>query len=685
MAEPLKGQNVKVNLFSRETYSYRKRLIGGFYAYDNSQETKQLNTDCSGTTDAQGLFSCKLDPGVSGQVVAQATATDSAGRTTRATTTVWLAGDDDWWFGGDNGDRMDVIPEQLEVAAGGTARLQVRMPFRDATALVSVVRDGVMSSFVTTLSGKDPVVEVPMAKGYAPNVYIEVLAVRGRIAGWKLWWADLARKWHLPWISREGASPTALIDLAKPSYRLGIAKLKVGWDDHRLGVAVKTDRPTYAVKQTATAQVSVAAPRGQTLPKDAEIAFAAVDEALLQLAPNDSWDVLTAMMAERPLAVVTATAQTQVVGKRHYGKKAVAAGGGGGDMSGMTRKDFNPLLLWRGRVSLDAQGRATLAVPLNDSLSGSRLVAVATAGSDLFGTGAVTIRTTQDLQILAGIPPLVRDGDRYLATALVRNTTSQPMTVTLTARVSQSQLQPLTVTVPAGGASPVGWNIIAPGNPGISIWTIDASAGTGQHDRVQITQTVAPAVPVQVWQATLFQPGAPFNVAIPADAIPGRGGLDVTVSRSLGGGLPGVKAYMAAYPYDCIEQQLSRAVALGDKASWDRVAGALTGYLDNDGLVRYFPIAWIDGDDSLTAYILRLAAASGWDIPGPTKAKMIEGLTRFATGKLERSHALVLVVEKGTGRASACQSGRRRPAAADGRRRRAGERRTPRPRSCSNR
>ncbi len=655
--KPVSGQRVTVNLFSKETYSYRKRLIGGFYAYDNSRETKQLAADCSGTTDAQGLLTCKLDAGVSGEVVAQAVVKDSAGRTARATTSVWLAGDDDWWFGGDNGDRMDVVPESVEVAAGGTARLQVRMPFRAATALVSVVRDGVISSFVTTLSGKDPVVEVPMGRGYAPNVYVEVLAVRGRVAGWRLWLADLARKWHLPWISREAASPTALIDLAKPSYRLGIAQLKVGWDDHRLGVAVKTDRPIYAVKTVATAQVAVTAPKGQTLPMDTEIAFAAVDEALLQLAPNTSWDVLTAMMAERPLAVLTSTAQTQVVGKRHYGLKAVAAGGGGGDLSGMTRRDFNPLLLWRGRVPLDAQGRATLAVPLNDSLSGFRLVAVATGGPDLFGMGATTIRTTQDLQILAGIPPLVRSGDRYLATALLRNTTAASMTVSVGGTLGGAALPVLKVTIPAGGATPIGYNAVAPANAGTLKWTLAATAATGQRDRVEVTQAVAPAVPEQIWQSTLFQPGAPFPVSLPADAIRGRGGIDIAVSRSLGGLLPGVKAYMAAYPYDCIEQRLSVAVALGDKARWDAAAAALGGYLDDDGLVRYFPIDWIRGDDSLTAYILRLSAASGWAIPDVTRAKMIAGLTRFATGKLERDHSLVLVVEKGSGRATLANLG----------------------------
>ncbi|MFZ4381372.1 MAG: MG2 domain-containing protein, partial [Sandarakinorhabdus sp.] len=488
---PLPNQRVSVSLYSRETYSYRKRLIGGFYAYDNSRETKRLKATCSGQTDRLGRFGCSLDAGVSGEVVAVAEAKDRDGRVARASTSVWLAGDDDWWFGGDNGDRMDVVPENPTVAADGTARLQVRMPFRAATALVTVLRDGVIDSFVTRLSGKDPVIDVKMKPGHAPNVYVSVLAVRGRVAGWRLWLADLARRWNLPWISREAASPTALVDLAKPSYRIGMAKLSVGWDRHRLAVTVASDRPSYPVRSAVTAQVRVAAPAGRPLPKDAEIAFAAVDEALLQLQPNDSWDVLGAMMAERPLGVVMATAQSQVVGKRHYGRKAVAAGGGGGAGGAMVRRDFNPLLLWQARVKLNPRGEATVPLRLNDQLSGFRLVAVATAGTDLFGTGMTTIRTTQDLQLLAGIPPLVRDGDAYVATVLARNSTAAAMRVRLTGTAGAIHLPPLDLAIPAGGAGTAAWRVVAP-DAGPVVWQLSAKAAGGQTDRVEVTQAVVP-------------------------------------------------------------------------------------------------------------------------------------------------------------------------------------------------
>src|SRR3546814_11613278 len=91
------------------------------------------------------------------------------------------------------------------------------------------------------------------------------------------------------------------------------------------------------------------------------------------------------MMGQRTLDVLTSTAQMQVVGKRHYGRKAVEpGGGGGGDLSGLTREDFRPVLLWRGPVAPDATGRAPAGVPLSDNLSAFRLVPISTAGSTYF-------------------------------------------------------------------------------------------------------------------------------------------------------------------------------------------------------------------------------------------------------------------------------------------------------------
>lgn len=636
---PVAGRTVRVDLYSREILSARRRLIGGFYAYDNNARTTKLKASCTVTTDSLGLAECKIDPGVSGEIYAVATAEDDQGNVSRAVRSIWLAGDDDWWFGGDNGDRMDLVPERLDYKSTDTARFQVRMPFREATALVTVEREGVIGSFVTRLSGKDPVIEVPLHGFYAPDVYVSVLAVRGRVGGFRLWLANLARDWNLPFFSRDGAKPTALVDLAKPSYRLGIAKINVGWEAHQLAVEVKADRDKYRVRDVAQVAVQVKDAAGAP-PKSAEIAFAAVDEALLQLSPNPSWNLIDAMMGERPLSVLTSTAQMQVVGKRHYGRKAVAAGGGGGgDLSAVNREDFRPVLLWKGRVPLDAQGRAKVAVPLSDALSSFRLVAIATAGADRFGTGLATVRTTQDLTLYAGLPPLVRTGDFYGASFTLRNGSDKPMTVTATAAMSPrvGTARPLTVTIPAGGAAPVTWNLPAPAGIDHLSWTVSARSQDGKAvDKLTVSQQVVPAVPLETWAATLARVGPQTSIMLapPAGALPGRGEVTVRLSDSLAPPLDGVRRYMAAYPYECFEQRLSKAVATDDAAGWGTLAAEIPAYLDGHGLLRYFPVESMQGSEALTAYALHITAEAGFPIPEAAKARMIEALKGVVDGRV---------------------------------------------------
>ncbi|HEY1604286.1 MAG TPA: MG2 domain-containing protein [Allosphingosinicella sp.] len=636
--KPIAGQRVHVQLYTREILSARRRLIGGFYAFDNSAKTTRIDADCSTSTDAQGLASCRLDPGVSGEVIAVATTEDSNGNVARAVTSVYLAGDNDWWFGGDNGDRMDIVPDAKSYHAGDTAHVQVRMPFRSATALVTVEREGVLSSFVTDISGKDPVIAVPMSGAYAPDAYISVMAVRGRIAGWRLWLADFARRWHLPFF-QDAAYPTATVDLAKPSYRIGIAKVAVGWEAHELHVAVRAEHDTYHVRDQARVAIKVVGPDGKA-PQSAEIAFAAVDEALLQLAPNDSWKLLDEMMDERPLSVLTSTAQMQVVGKRHYGRKALAAGGGGGgDLSALTRADFRPVLLWKGRVPLDAEGRAFLTVPLADSLSSYKLVAIATAGDDLFGTGSTTIRTVQDLSLYSGVPPLVRTGDYFGALFTLRNGTDHEMKVTATVDLQPAVAKgpPLTVTIPAGSAVPVVWRLTAP--PGVDKlhWTVSARSSDGRStDRIAVDEQVVPAVPEDVWGATYLNIGSGLSVAVaaPPGALPGRGGVEVALSASPAPPLAGVRAYMLAYPFNCFEQRLSKAVALDDRKAWDQEVGDLPTYMAPNGLLRYWPSDNAPGSIALTAYALSITAEAGLLWPDAAKAKLLDAMKSVVDGRL---------------------------------------------------
>src|SRR5260370_2247480 len=140
------------------------------------------------------------------------------------------------------------------------------------------------------------------------------------------------------------------------------------------------------------------------------------------------------MMGRRAYQLETSAAEVQVVGKRHFGLKAIPPGGGGGRQ--ITRELFDTLLLWKASVPLDANGDASVEVPLNDSLTSFRIVAVADSGPDRFGTGVSTIRSTQDLMLLSGVSPIIRNGDSFAAEFTVRNASERACDATVNAKMA---------------------------------------------------------------------------------------------------------------------------------------------------------------------------------------------------------------------------------------------------------
>lgn len=656
--KPLASRSVSVEVYLRNVYSHRRRLIGGFYAYDSTSETKRLGSTCAGTTDARGMVFCKLKPGASGELILVARAKDDAGNEGVASTSVWVVGGNEWWFEPTNHDRIDLVPEKKRYEPGETAKFQVRMPFRQATVLVTVEREGVIDQKVVRLEGTSPVIEVPIAGSYGPNVFVSALAVRGRVDPE----VPGPYAWLKRWIYRIGqvlgvvdevpverdTRPTALVDLTKPAYKLGLAEIKVGRRDYELNVKVVPEREVLRVRDTLRVAIQVTDAVGKPA-REGEIALAAVDEGLLELRDNASWNILDGLLGARPVEVVTATAQGQVIGKRHFGRKALPPGGGGGKAG--ARELFDTLLLWKGRIALDDNGRATVDIPMNDSLSSFRLVAVAQAGVAKFGHGWASVRTTQDLILFSGLPPVVRERDEFAAMFTLRNTTAQPITAELAWQMRDKPVEDKAgkslasgkqaVSLGAGESRLLSFPVQVPIDLTRLHWEVSAGAA-GAKDTLRATQAVMQTHPVRVYQATLAQLDKPlqFPVERPADALPGRGGVRIEVMKSLAGELTPVYEFFERYSYTCFEQNVSKAIGLGSEARWASVAASLPNYLDRDGLVKYFPSDRLQGSDALTAYVVQIADAAGYEWPEDGLRRMLDGLEAFAAGRIVRGSDL---------------------------------------------
>src|SRR5260370_19141616 len=215
------------------------------------------------------------------------------------------------------------------------------------------------------------------------------------------------------------------------------------------------------------------------------------------------------MMGRRAYQIESSAAEMQVVGKRHFGLKAIPPGGGGGRQ--VTRELFETLLLWKASVPLDANGDASVEVPLNDSLTSFRIVAIANSGADRFGTGFATIRSTQDLMLLSGVSPIIRNGDSFAAEFTVRNASEHAFDAIVNAKIDGLAQVPTAqkLALGPGQGKSIAWNVAVPAGVRELKYHVDASVEHGPPDHLLIAQRGIPAVPVRKVQAKLLRLAEP--------------------------------------------------------------------------------------------------------------------------------------------------------------------------------
>ena len=646
--QPLANHPVSIRASQVHYFAVRKRLVGGFYSYDSEQRTEGLGVVCDGQTDADGKFSCEVLEPFKGRVTFQAIAEDGQGRVVSNASSSYFSG---WgWLGSADHDRIDIVADKKRYKPGDTATLQVRMPFQKATVLVALERAGILETQVHELDAMDSNIRLEVDNTWYPNIYVSVLAVRGRIEG-----DDEAAG---------QARITGLIDLNKPSFRYGITELKVDDPDKQFDLQISLEQDTYQLRETATAKIKGTLHDG-TPASRASVAVAVVDEALLELAEHNSTNIIHSMRRERGYGVLTATAQSEVVGRRHYGRKAVAAGGAAADLAkrGGTRELFDTLLLWHPSIELDANGEATVPILLNDSISRFKVIALGDYGAERFAEAQAEFSSAKDLQLISGIPSLVREQDQYDLSLTLRNTTDRVVDVSVGGRsrgALESSLDSQEITLDAKQSKIITWPVritsaLAGDAKEDIVWNFFASEKITQQneeaalsDSIKVIQKVQPLVPITVRQSAMLQLDGSEAVSTLAMGLPDTalaldgqtiGGVTVQLQRSLLGQSDELRQWFTSYPYTCYEQLVAIAVGLDDQQAWDSLMLELPQYLDAQGLVKYFPSARAKGSATLTAHILSLSLHAQrvglkFDIPTEYKEQMLRGLEAIFEGRL---------------------------------------------------
>jgi len=79
---------------------------------------------------------------------------------------------------------------------------------------------------------------------------------------------------------------------------------------------------------------------------------------------------------------------------------------------------------------------ARVAIPLPDSLTRWRIVGLAMDGAESYDIGKATTHTRKALQVLSGLPPVVRGDDELGQKITLRNDSDRAMTVRVRAEGS---------------------------------------------------------------------------------------------------------------------------------------------------------------------------------------------------------------------------------------------------------
>ncbi len=619
---PVKGEKVTINLYQTISYVHRKKILGGYYSYEHINEVKPLGELCTATTDEEGRVICSKKIEKGGQYSAEVIAGDSRRNLAVSYSSVYSYDyESDYWFDyASDSDRIDVFPDKTEYKTGETLKLRVVTPFENATALVTVERESVLDYFVTELSGKKPVIELRVKPEYSPNAYISVVLIRGRVAS---------------------PPPTFLVDLAKPSLKMGMTEISVDKDKYRLGVDIKTEKKRYKIREKVKGSVEIKGADGD----DADVTLVVIDEGLLTLLENPTYNLLDNMIKKGGLGVNTSTGLIQVIGKRHFGRKALPSGGGGGRI--VTRELFDTLIYFDESLKVK-NNRADFEFFLNDSITSFRIIAVAST-QKRFGTGYAGIESTKELFINSSLPYFAREGDSYDAEFVIKNVSQKSFGLQVTGEVSffsgnrlvrKDLLGPENVMIKAGDNRRVSFPVKIPDIADEGKYRIDILSDGKIIDSISVGQKIVEAdlsrVVQSIFKRLSGSSSESYRGFVEKD-IQKR--INISFLRDLSETGRQLVNY-SGFALACLEQKISYAVVADDKEFFGKLLNEINLYLDDNGFLKYFPSSQ-EGSPMLTAYVLDITNLNGFELPYHIIQRTTDALMNFVIGKIYRKNVYI--------------------------------------------
>jgi len=544
--EPVAGVELTVTLMEHRWYNVRRQAEDGRYYWDWTVEDIPVETTTV-TTNDDGQAVASFIPPKAGSYRVRAAGRDSRENEIRSSDYFWTWGGQEYisWRQ-ENNNRIDLIADQEEYEIGDVAEILIPSPYTGTVqALVTVERGHIMETEVRELSTNSEVLRIPIVEAHVPNIFVSVFIVQG--------------------------SDQAADGLA--TFKMGVVKLPVSVEAKTLNISLTPDKDLaegehYGPRETATYDLLVTDYEGN--PVEAELSLRLADLAVLALADEQGPTLVESFWRDRGLGVKTST--PLVVAMERFNREIAPDTKGGDGVAGdaFVRSRFAQTAFWDPAVRTDQDGRARVTVQMPDNLTTWRMQARGITGDTMVGSAEVDVVSSLDLLVRPVLPRFFVVNDQAQIATVVHNNTQAPLEVQVSIEVEGLALEGAssqTVEVGAGDKVQVPWSVKAlsgseAGPGGIERATVRMKASAGdlsdaREDTLPIYHYTTPEV---VSTAGLLpEPGVRQEVIqLPGAFDPTQGGLTVKLDGSLTAVAQDALDYLEHYPYECVEQTVSR-------------------------------------------------------------------------------------------------------------------------------
>ncbi|MGI8415913.1 MAG: alpha-2-macroglobulin family protein, partial [Nakamurella sp.] len=542
----------------------------------------ESDTEHCAVTSTTGPVSCTFKPPAAGSYRITATVTDKAGRTSRSELTRWVAGPDGSVDSSVQRQQLTLVPDKKDYQPGEKAQLLVQSPIRSGSGLLTVLHNGIVATAKFAVKDGSAVVSLPITDAEIPGVAvsIEVVGTAPRTA------------------SGKGAAVPQ-----RPAYATGGIDLTISTQARTLKVTAKPRQSTVAPGGATKLDVTVADQRGKPV-AGSEFEVVVADEAVLALGGYQLPDPLqsfypqpdnwlstvygrsTVMLTDqRPPEPSTGEGASAAAGASSAASSAAPAASGGLAAESAAsqralanaptsagspiaeRQNFDALALFVPSATTDANGRATIDVPLPDNLTRYRVMVVAVAGATQFGSTDATITAALPLTVRPSAPPFLNFGDTLQLLVLVQNQTNAALTTDVVIQAAN-----LKVTGPAGQQV----RVPAHGRVEVQFPFSADQAGTAKFRVAAVSGDDADAASIQlpVYTPTTTESFASYGtvgggnvlrqpVSAPTGVVGQFGGLQISTSSTALQQLTDAVGYLADYDYDSSDALAAQVIAIG--------------------------------------------------------------------------------------------------------------------------